>query len=150
MQNSSLIEKELGITLPKSYKDLIDNPPEICSDIFYLPEMVIEKNVAYSWDLDNIADYVEEGFFHRLKRIIFEGSVDQILARKKEWVSLWVETKFLVIGGDGGEEEHYICLEDDDCKVFGYDIESGESNLRFPNLDRYIEVMKANEIEASG
>ena len=144
---STQIESKLGIFLPKQYKELIDNPPQISSDNFYCPERVIESNSAYSWNLEDPLLFKEDNIFKKITRRLLEGTPSEILERKKEWVSLWVDTKRFVIGSDGGEEEYYIYLDDERCKVFGHDIEMNKHVIKYSSLEKFVKEFEAIENE---
>ncbi len=148
---STVIERELGITLPDLYKNILDNPlwsKGGDSSIYYLitdPQQLIELNNAYKIEADDLSDIDDGSFFGRLKRIMMYGSKKRIIAQRIKHHREWVEPQKFVIGGDGGEELFFIYLNKPECPVYAYELETGNSFYRFDLMSQYVNDIDALE-----
>jgi len=148
---STIIEIELGITLPELYKNILDNPlssNDEDSSLYYLitdPQRLIELNKAYKIQPDDLSDIDDGSFFGRLKRIMLHGSKKRIVSQRKKHHQEWVAPQKFVIGGDGGEELFYIYLNKPKCPVYVYELETGNSAYRFDLMSQYVNDIDALE-----
>ena len=98
------IEKELSVNLPEDYQQLLINYP-FAEDSFATTCMVIR-------DAEALIDVNRSHTTHFL-----------IHHREGRWVP---QKNHFMIGNDGGEEQYYLDLDDSECTVFRFDLETGE------------------------
>ncbi len=150
MPVSEEIEQNLSIKLPQNYKELVDEPPELKDEIyfdycFYVDsKILIEENRGYTMDRDSISDLDDGTFWGGIKRYFMYGSKTKLLKARKDWFESWINTKRFIIGGDGGEETYFIHLDDVDCAVYSFDLETQKSSKKFDSLEKYIEDINEN------
>lgn len=148
MSASREIENNLGIALPEKYKSYLDSPPDIQNEYIYQfyflidPKQIIEDNRAYKMDIYDLSDIDNGTFLGSLKRFLFYGTKDKIIKHRKKHVKEWVEPGKFVIGSDGGEEMFFIYLNNPECPVFVYELETKESYKKYNSITEYFEYLK--------
>ena len=145
---SNMVERSLNLTLPGIYSDLIDNPPPFASGqglgcyLWILSEALIEENYGYKMDPNDLSDIDDGSIWGGLKRILFYGSKAKIIDHRRKYLQDWVAPKRFMIGSDGGEETFFIHLDDSDCEVWAFDLETGKTSKRFNSIDNYVKYVE--------
>mgnify|MGYP000244384971 CR=1 FL=1 len=144
MKNSEVIENKLGIKLPHKYATLINDPVKFddkyAFEYFFEieTESLISENEGYIMDPDNISNIDDGTFLGGIKRFFIHGSKKKLIATRHKWIKDWIEPKRFIIGSDGGESVFFIHLNDDNCSVYTFDLETQKSDKEFDSLDLYI------------
>jgi hypothetical protein len=140
--NSQEVQQALRLTLPDAYCTLLDCPPAFISDeglscYLWSHSTVVRENRAYVLNPEDISDIEGSTLVSKLKRLLVHGSKAKIVAYRKKYRQRWVEPRRFMIGNDGGEDIFFIQLDDPNCAVWAYDLETGHVALRFQTIAAY-------------
>ncbi|GHA13923.1 hypothetical protein GCM10008090_24630 [Arenicella chitinivorans] len=147
MKPSSAVENALNVSLPKKYCNLIDDEnADKLYDRFttYIDTdvvSIIESNRGYILERDSIDDLDDGTFWGSLKRLFIHGSRKNLLKQRQSMFTEWIEPRHFIIGGDYGEGMYFIKLDDPECHVYRFDLETGKTRKKPYGLSKYINYL---------
>jgi len=148
---TEIVERELGVTLPEAYCDLLEAPPSFIQDpgsdcyLWLTSESLLRENDLYRLNPEDLSDIENSSLLSRVRRYFLYGSKDKILNHRRHQISLWVEPKRFKIGSDGGECEYFIHLDDKICAVWEFDMETNNMSQRWHSLASFVKYIESIE-----